>query len=203
MWSAQASTESTMTAPTGSGLPSSIHQPDDRPRGGASYVRFIAMIVTSTVLMYLLTYTNVFAVAHIRFSEERLYMALLMGSMMAIVMLGFMWRMYPDRRLNVAIISGALVIGVVSFGLSQSQLLVHDKRYMEGMIPHHSIAILTSERAGIEDVRVRSLADGIIRAQVREIAEMDWLLDDIASHGLARTAPEAEARPVPSFGDTP
>lgn len=179
--------------------------PDDDPKATASsrYVRFFAMIGTSTALMYALTYTNVFAIAHIRFSEERLYMALLMGSMMAIVMLGFMWRMYPDRRINVGIVVGALVVGALSFALSQTQLLVHDQRYMEAMIPHHSIAILTSERAGIADLRVRSLADGIISAQVREIAEMDWLLDDIAAHGPATTPSDAAARPVPSFGDTP
>jgi uncharacterized protein (DUF305 family) len=44
------------------------------------------------------------------------------------------------------------------------------------MIPHHSIAILTSERATLDDPRVRKLADGIITAQRREIAEMKALL---------------------------
>lgn len=167
------------------------------------YLRFLAMIATSTLLMYLLTYTNVFAFAHIRFSEERLYMALLMGSMMAIVMLGFMWSMYPDRRINIGIIVGAVALGAVSLFLSQSQLLIDDRAYMEGMIPHHSIAILTSERAGIEDVRVRELADGIIEAQRREIDEMDWLLNDIGENGLATTQDAAEQRPVPSFSATP
>ena len=167
------------------------------------YLRFMAMIATSTVVMYLLTYTNVFAFAHIRFSEERLYMALLMGSAMAIVMLGFMWRMYPDKRVNVGIIVGALTLGSVSLFLSQSQILVGDIAYMDGMIPHHSIAILTSERAGIEDARVRELADGIIAAQVREIAEMDWLIADIDENGLAASQAEAEQRPVPSFSASP
>jgi uncharacterized protein (DUF305 family) len=48
------------------------------------------------------------------------------------------------------------------------------------MIPHHSIAILTSERAKITDPRVRKLADDIIEAQRREIGEMEVLLRDIA-----------------------
>ena len=51
------------------------------------YLRFLAMIATSIVVMYVLTYTNVFSVEHIRISEERIYMALLMGAGMAIVML--------------------------------------------------------------------------------------------------------------------
>ncbi len=167
------------------------------------YLRFLAMIATSTVVMYLLTYTNVFSVAHIRFSEERLYMALLMGSMMAIVMLGFMWGMHPNRRANVAIVVGALGVGAVAFYLSQSQVLVHDQSYMRAMIPHHSIAILTSERAGILDLRVRELADEISAAQVREIGEMDWLINDIDANGLATTEAEADSRPVPSFGAAP
>jgi hypothetical protein len=74
---------------------------------------------------------------------------------------------------------------------------------MEGMIPHHSIAILTSERARIEDPRVRKLADEIIEAQRREIREMEWLISDIRTNGVATTQPEADARPVPEFSATP
>ena len=105
-----------------------------------NYLRFLAMIATSVVVMYVLTYTNVFSIDHIRISEERIYMALLMGAGMAIVMLLYMWGMYRDRRVNLGIIIGALVFGGVAFFLSQSQALVGDVAYMDGMIPHHSIA---------------------------------------------------------------
>lgn len=166
------------------------------------YLRFGAMIATSTAVMYALTYTNLFSFAHARWSEERAYMAVLMGSAMAIVMLGFMWgRMYKSTVLNVAIMVAALVVGGTAYALSQTQTLVGDEAYMKGMIPHHSIAILTSERASIEDVRVRELADGISKTQVEEIREMDWLLDDIAENGKATTAQEAAERPVPDFSD--
>ena len=70
---------------------------------------------------------------------------------------------------------------------------------MSGMIPHHSIAVLTSERAEIEDVRVRTLADDIIRAQRKEIKEMQWLIDDINANGPARTDAAAQARPIPEY----
>jgi hypothetical protein len=163
------------------------------------YLRFGAMIATATIVMYVLTYTNVFALEHIRFSEERVYMVVLMGAAMAIIMLGYMRGMYEDTRVNLAIVVAALVVGVGAFLLSQSQVLVGDGNYMRGMIPHHSIAILTSERAGIEDVRVRALADSIIDAQRREIAEMDWLIADIEANGLATTEADAQGRPVPSF----
>lgn len=165
----------------------------------AQYLRFGGMIATSTVAMLLLTYTNVWAPAHIRWSEERLYMSLLMGSVMGIIMFGFMWGMHKNTRVNVGIIIGCLALAFVAFLLSRSQYFVDDQDYMRGMIPHHSIAILTSERADIEDVRVRELADGIIMTQEREIKEMDWLIEDISKNGPATTDAEARERPVPEF----
>jgi hypothetical protein len=167
------------------------------------YERFGAMIASSVVVMYLITYLNVFSVSHIHFSEERVYMALTMGGAMGVVMMAWMWGMYADRRWNVGVIAASVLVAAVATFLSQSQLLVEDGNYMRGMIPHHSIAILTSERAGIRDVRVRALADQIVEAQRREIAEMEWLLQDIAEHGEATTAEQAADRPVPSFEASP
>ncbi|WP_299932037.1 DUF305 domain-containing protein [uncultured Nocardioides sp.] len=167
---------------------------------GRMYLRFGLMILTSTVLMFALTYTNVFSIDHVRFSEERVYMAVLMGSMMALVMLAFMaGMMYRDRRLNAIVVVVALVLGGTALYLSRSQALVEDESYMNAMIPHHSIAILTSERAGIDDLRVRELADAIAATQRKEIKEMDWLVQDIEEHGPATTREEADARPVPDF----
>ncbi|WP_298755519.1 DUF305 domain-containing protein [uncultured Nocardioides sp.] len=164
------------------------------------YLRFAAMIATSTTVMFVLTYTNAFAWEHVRWSEERFYMAVLMGGAMALVMLAFMRSMmYRNGRLNLVIVGVALALMAGGYTLSRSQALVDDTAYMKGMIPHHSIAILTSERAGIEDVRVRELADGIIAAQRKEIKEMDWLIADIDEHGPATTQEEAEQRPVPDF----
>lgn len=170
------------------------------PEALVPYARFVGMIATSVAVMYLLTYTNVFSPDHIRFSEERAYMAVLMGSAMAVVMLGFMWgSMYKNTALNVAIVVAALLVGGVAFTLSQTQALVGDRAYMKGMIPHHSIAILTSKRANLADLRVQELAGRIGRAQVAEIKEMDWLLNDIARNGKATTPSEAAARSAPDF----
>lgn len=164
-----------------------------------SYLRFGAMICTSTVVMFALAYTNVFQLDHIRWSEERFYMALMMGGAMAIIMIGFMWGMYGSTTVNVVIVAGGLVVIAGTLWLSRSQFFVDDREYMRGMIPHHSIAILTSERADIDDVRVRALADEIVAAQRREISEMEWLIDDIRRNGPARTPEDAAARPVPEF----
>lgn len=118
-----------------------------------SYTRFIAMIVTSTVVMFALMYLNTYALGHIQFSETRTYMALYMGAVMAVIMLLFMWGMYKKQAFNYAIIASSVAIFVVSLYLLRSQTTIQDVSWMRAMIPHHSIAILTSERAEISDPR--------------------------------------------------
>ena len=144
-----------------------------------SYRRFAAMIATSTVVMWGLMYATVYEPAHATWSQTRLWMALFMGAAMAIVMLGFMWSMYPDRRANTLILVGAAAVFIGGLWLARSQATVGDVAWMKAMIPHHSIAILTSERAGITDPRARRLADEIIETQRREIAEMKALIADL------------------------
>jgi uncharacterized protein (DUF305 family) len=162
------------------------------------------MVGTSMVIMYFLMYLNSYQILdHAHFSETRLFMTTIMGGAMMAVMLSFMMGMYKNRKANAAILIGSGLLILLSVWLVRSQVTVTDVDYMEGMIPHHSIAILTSENAGIEDIRVRELADKIIEAQRREIREMEWLIEDIRENGLAETAEEANARPVPDFAGTP
>ena len=150
----------------------------------SNYTKFAAMIATSTIVMFGLMYLNTYALGHVWFSETRLFMALLMGATMAIVMLGFMLNMYRNTRMNLAIFAGGLVVFAGSLWLVRSQETIDDVAWMKAMIPHHSIAILTSERAHISDPRVRDLADGIIETQRKEIAEMEALIADIETTGV-------------------
>lgn len=144
-----------------------------------AYVKFTVMILTSAFIMYWLTFLNTFQFDHIFYSETRVYMALIMGSTMAIVMLLFMWPMYKNKKANTVILGTSAVVFALSLWLVRSQTLIEDVKWMEAMIPHHSIAILTSERANISDPRVRELADSIIEAQRKEIAEMKKLIEDL------------------------
>lgn len=146
---------------------------------GMSYWRFAAMIATSTIVMYGLMFLNTYAFEHVFWSETRAWMALVMGATMAVIMLAFMLGMYKKKMLNMAIFGGAVVVFALSLWLVRSQVTVDDAEYMSAMIPHHSIAIMTSERAQISDPRVRKLADEIIEAQEREIAEMKYLIQDL------------------------
>jgi len=146
-----------------------------------SYGRFAAMIATSTVVMYGLMYLNTWAFDHIFWSQTRAWMALLMGAVMALIMLGFMLSMYRRTALNLAIAAASIAVFAGSLWLVRSQATVDDVDYMKAMIPHHSIAIMTSTRARITDPRVRELADEIIEAQQREIGEMKSLIADLES----------------------
>ena len=150
-----------------------------------TYTRFALMIATSTVVMFGLMYLNTYAFEHVFYSETRAWMALLMGGTMAFVVMAFMFAMYPNKGANLAILAGAIVIAGVALWLVRSQITVSGPSYMRAMIPHHSIAVMTSERAGIEDPRVRKLADAIIGAQQKEIAEMRYLIADIDENGPA------------------
>ncbi len=165
----------------------------------SKYTRFIVMIITATLVMFGLMYLNTYALGHVYFSETRTWMALYMGGAMAIIMLLFMLGMYDDKRKNTLILGGAALLFAGSLYLVRSQDTISDQAWQNAMIPHHSIAILTSERANIEDRRVRELADGIIKAQRKEIQEMQWLIEDIRENGKATTAAAAAARPVPDF----
>lgn len=143
------------------------------------YARFSAMIATSTIVMLGLMYLNTYRVEDVFFSETRTYMAIVMGAAMAVIMLSFMLKMLTNRPINIGIFIGSAIVFSVALWLVRSQATVDDVAYMKAMIPHHSIAILTSERAKISDPRVRKLADQIIESQRREIAEMKALIKDL------------------------
>ncbi|ASV30920.1 DUF305 domain-containing protein [Croceitalea sp. MTPC5] len=164
------------------------------------YLKFFAMIGTSMVAMFFLMYTHSYQIIdHFWYSETRFFMTLIMGGSMVIIMLLYMLQMYKDRNKNIAILALGVLLIAGGIWLVRSQVTVTGVDYMEGMIPHHSIAILTSERSQIKDIRVREIADEIIKAQRREIMEMQWLINDIKENGIVETEEEKEKRPLPKF----
>lgn len=144
-----------------------------------AYIKYLGMIATSTCVMYGLTYLNTYALDHVYWSETRVYMSIMMGSVMALIMLTFMLHMLKNTAINVTIVVVSVVVFAGTLALVRSQATVQDVSWMKAMIPHHSIAILTSERAEISDPRVRKLADEIIEAQRREIEEMKTLIAEM------------------------
>ena len=165
------------------------------------YLRFAAMILTAMVVMYWVMFVGSWEWSHIRFSQSRVFMAITMGGAMGLVMLAWMLNMYKSMKANLIVVAVSLLVLVGGAFLDRSQITVDDVGFMRAMIPHHSLAITRSERADIDDVRVCELAVEISEAQRREIAEMDWLIEDIRENGVASTVEEAEARPVPDFSE--
>jgi branched-subunit amino acid ABC-type transport system permease component len=148
------------------------------------YRNFVLMIAVASVLMYALMYLNTWRASDVWFSWSRLFMAMIMAGTMALVMLGFMRHMYRDRHANTIIVMIGVALVVAGTVLVRTQATVGDVAYMKAMIPHHSIAVLTSSRARIRDPRVRKLADGIIASQQREIVQMEALVEDIERSGV-------------------
>ena len=145
--------------------------------------QFAAMIAASTAVMFLLMYQLVYSAEHAMFSLNRLLASLVMGGIMTAIMLAFMWKMYQPQAAKVVVLIGGLLVAGVLLAVNRSQALIDDTRFMKSMIPHHSIAINNARKAEISDPRVRELADKIIETQVREIAEMKLLLQDIDQNG--------------------
>ncbi|WP_010229987.1 DUF305 domain-containing protein [Gillisia marina] len=145
---------------------------------GNNYPKFYLMLGLSFVAMYITMYLNTYQIDHVYFSLTRFYMSCLGISAMAIIMLSLMLNMYKNRKKNIAIYVGSLVLFLGALGLVRAQSpIIGDVLWMKAMIPHHSIAILTSERADIEDPEVKKLAEDIIKAQKKEILEMKRMIE--------------------------
>ncbi len=143
----------------------------------SNYRNFFLMLGLSFVAMYITMYMNTYEWDHIYFSLTRFYMACLGISAMAVIMLSLMLKMYKNKKKNIAIYVGSLILFVSALGLVRAQQpIIGDVLWMKAMIPHHSIAILTSKRADISDPEAKKLAEEIIKAQVKEIAEMKKII---------------------------
>lgn len=141
------------------------------------YTKFIMMLSASFIAMYVTMYLNTYKIDHVYFSLTRFYMTCLGISAMAVIMWFFMRKMYKNKKKNRIILLGSLILFVSAFGLVRAQSpIIGDVLWLKAMIPHHSIAILTSKRADIKDPEVRNLADDIIQAQEKEIAEMKEMI---------------------------
>lgn len=147
-----------------------MKQTNGQHRMHMGWGRFAAMIGTSVFIMFFLMYQLIYTTDQALFSVNRLMASLVMGCVMTVVMLGYMWSMYQGMGTKATVVAVAALLGVVLLFANRNQSLIDDVSFMESMIPHHSIAINNARQASISDPRVRELADQIIESQVREIA---------------------------------
>lgn len=146
-------------------------------KNSGHYRKFYLMLGLSFIAMYLTMFLNTYSIDHVYFSLTRLYMTCLGISAMALIMLFVMLKMYDDRKKNIAIVMGSLILFFAALFLVRNQKpIIGEMLWMKAMIPHHSIAILTSERADLKDPEVKKLADKIIQTQKKEIEEMKTMI---------------------------
>lgn len=140
------------------------------------YKTFIISLLVSFIIMYGVMFLNVAKFDHVYNSFTRIYMTLLMVSPMALIKLGFMSKMYKNAKKNIAIITVSIFVFISSLFLLRAQEPIGDIQWMKAMIPHHSSAIMTSSSANIKDPEVKKLAEDIIKAQEKEIAQMKSMI---------------------------
>jgi len=141
-----------------------------------NYTKFTLMLICSAISMYITMYFNTYELSHVFFSWTRMYMTFIGIGGMAIIMFLFMKNMYSNKTKNLTIVLGSLILMSVSTYLVRKQFPIEDVKWMKAMIPHHSIAILTSTRAELKDPEVKQLAQEIIEAQRKEIKEMKLMI---------------------------
>jgi hypothetical protein len=141
------------------------------------YRSFGIMIVLHFIAMYVLMYAMVHDLtANVYNSLNQFYMAGLMTSSMIGIELLLMGSMYPNKKLNAALIALS-VVALLGFWLFiRQQTAICDTQFIRSMIPHHSGAILMCEQASIKDAELRQLCGNIIKGQQSEIDEMRVIL---------------------------
>lgn len=140
------------------------------------------MLLVSYAVMYAIMYLDDDEIDHVYLNMTRFYMTLIMISAMALIMLGMMRMMYQNKKLNMIIAISSVAVFVSALAGVRTQAGISDVQYMKGMIPHHSIAIMTSKHADIKDPQVKKLSQEIISSQEKEIAEMKTILERMASN---------------------
>ncbi len=107
-----------------------------------------------------------------RYSINDVYMVGLMVAWM-ILLMGFYYNMF------IYITIGSLLV-ILFYYFIRSQTFVTDKQYINGMIPHHSMAIHMSRQLNkkTKDKKLRNFSENIIKNQEDEI---QWMKNYIQS----------------------
>src|SRR6266542_4361103 len=121
-------------------------------------------LIVSAIIMYFVMFTMIWSFADLFNNLNTFYMALMMVSPMAILMVLMMSMMYPDRKMNLIIYAGFAVIFVLALIGMRVQSGVGDRQFLRSMIPHHSGAVLMCSKAQIHDPEIKQLCGNIIRS---------------------------------------
>ncbi|MET3035942.1 DUF305 domain-containing protein [Chryseobacterium sp. NRRL B-14859] len=149
----------------------------------AMYGRFAVMAVVMFIAMYLIMFAMIDRLQNLIPNINNLYMTLLMVSVMILIELWMMKKMYTDSKLNLIIVVIAIVAGVFSWSGIREQIYVGDKEFVKGMIPHHVAAVLMSEKTKLTDPELIELQKSILESQSKEIELMRRKLSEFEKAG--------------------
>jgi hypothetical protein len=133
-------------------------------------------LLLSAIIMYLVMFTMIWTLRDFFNNLNTFYMALMMVSPMAMLMLLMTRMMYPDRKVNLILHAVFALVFILSFVGMRTQAAVGDRQFLRSMIPHHSGAILMCKEASVRDPEMRQLCGNIIRSQQAEIDQMKGIL---------------------------
>lgn len=141
------------------------------------YGRLATMGGLSFLAMYALMYAMVDSLPNVIPNYNQFYMAGLMASPMIVIELALMGKMYPNKRLNFAIIFGSIIATVMFFMLIRGQVGIGDQQFLKSMIPHHGGAVLMCDKANLTDSEIKTLCTNILQGQQAEINQMKAILE--------------------------
>jgi hypothetical protein len=106
-----------------------------------------------------------------------------MSAIMALYMLllSVIMNDYQYNKISVNWYLKVVVLLCVMIYVYRNQVGINDKQYLEGMIEHHSMAILTSQEIikKSEDYNVLKLAKTIVQQQEDEISKMREMINKL------------------------
>ena len=143
------------------------------------YVRLLLMAGLSFICMFVLMYAMVDAFENVFTNVNQFYMAGLMTAPMVIIEMALMGKMYPQKKLNAAIIAASLVALAGFWILIRTQAAVSDKQFLRSMIPHHAGAILMCNESSVSDPEIKALCELIKSGQQSEIVQMKKKLKEL------------------------
>jgi hypothetical protein len=153
---------------------------EEQPAGGLKGMPYLALGLTVGIhffIMFALTYVGVNALDDVFVNLNRFYMAVVMVAPMVILMLIFMSHMFANRVVNIVLYAASAAVFLGAFVAIRAQAFVGDEQLIRSMIPHHSIAIKTCERADLDDAELIELCEEIVQTQREEIAQMRAILE--------------------------
>jgi uncharacterized protein (DUF305 family) len=142
----------------------------------SQYVKLGVNLAVSTLIMYLVMFAMIDTLGEFYNNLNTFYMALMMVSPMAMLMLLMMGAMYRKRTLNIVLYAAFAGLFILALAGIRTQTPVGNTQFLRSMIPHHSGAILMCREASISDPEIIALCGNIQSSQRAEIEQMRRIL---------------------------